>query len=95
MKLMLTNSKHTSDNVSNQQGKHVNNVKKEDDSKEDITEEDNEEDVEDSDNEEATHINKDHYDYDSDHNVFGSRHMPVFLKLRRHMEKVQTLRQKK
>eukprot|EP00957_Ditylum_brightwellii_P122464 9338475-Ditylum_brightwellii.AAC.1 len=64
-----------------QQGKHVNLVKEEDDSKEDNREDDNEEDVEDSDKEEVTHINEYHYNYDGDHDVFQHKAYVSILKI--------------
>eukprot|EP00957_Ditylum_brightwellii_P181377 13816604-Ditylum_brightwellii.AAC.1 len=54
----------------NCQEKHVTYVQENKDFEEDVTEEENENYVEISDEEEVIHINKEHYDYDSDHDDF-------------------------
>eukprot|EP00957_Ditylum_brightwellii_P180181 13724712-Ditylum_brightwellii.AAC.1 len=71
----------------NRQGKHVNHVQENKDSKEDVTEEENEDDVEVSDKEEVTHINKEHYDYDSDHDDFWQEAYASVLRIEEAYEK--------
>eukprot|EP00957_Ditylum_brightwellii_P162109 12342190-Ditylum_brightwellii.AAC.1 len=63
-----------------QQGKHVNHVV-EDDSNAYTSKEDTEVDVDNSDKEEVTHINKDQYHYDSDHDVFQEEAYASVLKI--------------
>eukprot|EP00957_Ditylum_brightwellii_P063135 4792078-Ditylum_brightwellii.AAC.1 len=64
-----------------QQGKHVNHVD-EDDSKAYTSKEDTEVDVDNSDKEEVTHMNKDQYHHDSDHDVFQEEAYASVLKIK-------------
>eukprot|EP00957_Ditylum_brightwellii_P071265 5417400-Ditylum_brightwellii.AAC.1 len=70
-----------------QQGKHVNHVEEDDNSKKYTSKDNTKVDVEDSDKEEVTHINEDHYKYDSDHNIFQKEAYASILKIKESYDK--------